>query len=105
MARLANAGEAFGRDGDAVGQLAGGFGRARTAEYETLHHAHAELADELEVVMGLNAFGAGIHAERLGEGDDGANDCCVSIGRRGGAADEALVDLDLVERRFLQIAQ
>ena len=47
-----------------------------------LDHADPELADQLKVVVGLDALGAGIHAERLGEGDDGADDRRVAVGRR-----------------------
>ena len=34
-----------------------------------------------QVVVGLDALGAGIHAEGLGEGDDGADDRGVAVGR------------------------
>ena len=37
--------------------------------------------------------------------DDGADDRGVTLGRRRRAANEALVDLDLVERRLFQIAE
>ena len=55
--------------------------------------------------MGLGALGGRVHAEALGERDDGADDRGVAAARHGGAAHEALVDLDLVERRLLQIAE
>ena len=80
---------------------------AGPAEDIALDHADPELADQLQIVMGLDALGAGIHAERFGKGDDGADDRRVAVGRAGRrrAANEALVDLDLVERRLLQIAE
>jgi hypothetical protein len=41
--------------------------------------ADAELADQLQVVVGLDALGAGVHAERLGERDDGADDRALRL--------------------------
>ena len=55
--------------------------------------------------MGLDAFGGGIHPEAVRQRDDGANDRPVALGGRRRPANEALVDLDLVERRLLQIAE
>ena len=80
-------------------------GGHRPAENIALDVRAAELADQGQLVMGLGALGGGVHAEALGEGDDGADDRGVAAARLGGAADEALVDLDLVERRLLQIAE
>ena len=81
VARLAGAGEAVGLDRHAVGELARDFGSARLPEDIALDHADAELADQLQVVVSLDALGAGVHAERLGEGDDGADDRRVAVGR------------------------
>ena len=86
VARFAGAGEAVGLDGRVVGDLARGLGRARLAEDIALDHADAELADQLQIVVGLDALRAGIHVERLGERDDGADDRRVAV---GGADDAA----------------
>ena len=96
---------AVGLDRRRAGELARFGGGERPAEDVALDLADAELADQVQVVVGLDAFGGGVHAERFGQRDDGADDGAVAVGRRGGAADEALVDLDLVERRLLQIAE
>src|SRR5438045_7561982 len=103
MARFADAGESVGFHSDAVGELARGFGGARTTENISLDHADAKIPDQLEVVVRLDAFGAGIHPERFGERDDGSDDRRVAISGGCGSANEALVDLALVERRFLQL--
>src|SRR5690349_8669026 len=105
MPRLTDALEAIGLDGDAIGEFARDLGWARLPEDVALNHADAEVANQLEVVVRLNTLGAGIHAQSLGEGDDRADDRCVAICRGCRAADEALVDLDLVERRLLEIAE
>ncbi len=55
--------------------------------------------------MGLHTFGSSVHLEAFGEGHDGPDDRRVAVVARSGTADEALVDLDLVERRFLEIAE
>ena len=105
LARLADALVAVGFDGDAVGQLARFLGRHRAAEDVALDLADAELADQVEIVVRLDALGGGVHAQAFGQRDDGADDRAVAVGGRRGAAHEALVDLDLVERRLLQIAE
>src|SRR6476659_3665418 len=105
MSRFADAGEAIGLDSDAVGEFASGFGRAGTTENVPLDHADAQISDQLEVIMRLDTFGARIHSERLGERNDGTNDRRVAVGRGGRSTNEALVDLDFVERRFLQIPE
>ncbi len=105
MPRLADALKAVGLDGGAVGQFPGGLSGSRAAEDVTLDLAAAELPDQVEIVVRLHALGGRIHAKRLGERDDGADDRAVAVRGRRGAANEALVDLDLVERRFLQIAE
>ena len=67
---------------DAVGKLrARSRPVARLPEDVALDHADAELADQLKVVVGLDALGAGIHAQRLGERDDGADDRRIAVGR------------------------
>src|SRR5947209_3095669 len=68
VTRLASAGEALCNHRRAPRQLPGIFRRAGLSEDIALDHAHAELADELEIIVGLDAFGAAVHAERFGEG-------------------------------------
>ncbi|HWJ37735.1 MAG TPA: hypothetical protein VNR86_03125 [Sphingomicrobium sp.] len=104
---LADAGEARRLHDRAVGDMARGFGGLGLSEDIALDHAHSELPDELKVIVGFDAFRARIHAERFGKGDNCADDGGVPVGRayRCSAAHEALVDLDLVERRLLQIAE
>src|SRR6185369_11604199 len=72
---------------------------------KSLNHADPELTDQLKVIVGFDTLGAGVHAERLGKSDDGTDDRGVAVGGRRRAADKALIDLDLVERRLLQIAE
>ena len=55
--------------------------------------------------MGFDAFGGRVHSERFGQRDNGADDRAIAVHARCRALDEALVDLDLVERRLLQIAE
>ena len=51
------------------------------AEDVALDHADAELADQLQVVVRLDALGAGVHAQRFGQRHDGADDRRVAVGR------------------------
>src|SRR3546814_7850943 len=61
--------------------------------------------DQRQVVVRLDPLGGRLHAERGREADDRRDDRRVHAVRVGGAEHEALVDLDLVERRLLQIAE
>ena len=54
----------------------------RLAEDIALDLADPEFADQLQIVVGLDALGGGVHAEAVGEGDDGADDRAVAVGRR-----------------------
>src|SRR5580704_6601772 len=77
--------------------------RLRPAEQIALH-LHAALgAQDFELLLGLDAFGRGDHAEARAEprhrADDG--DAIVFLAK---LADERAVDLDLVEREAAQIA-
>src|ERR1700737_4569297 len=78
--------------------------RRRLAEQIALHRVAAFLGEEAELLLGLNALGDNRHFEAVAEIDDGADD------RRGLriAAEihhEGAVDLDLVERESLQVAE
>src|SRR6185369_15815064 len=84
--RFANALIAVGLDGDAVGELAGSLAFRGAAEDKYLNHADPELTDQLKVIVGFDTLGAGVHAERLGKGDDGADDRGVAVGGRRRAA-------------------
>ena len=69
-----------------------------------LHRVAAFLGEEGELLLGLDALGDDRHFEAVAEADHGADD----RGRLRIAAeidDEGAVDLDLVERERLQIAQ
>src|SRR5688572_4736581 len=85
------------------------LGRCRGAERtlidEALDMAAAVQPNQVELVERLDAFGGRIHAERLREAVDRGNDRTVAAAGLSGPADEALVDLDLVERGLLQIAE
>src|SRR6267154_1557020 len=78
--------------------------RRGLADEITLHRVAALLGEEAELLLGLDALGDDRHFQAVAEVDDGANDR-----RRLRAAaevhDEGAVDLDLVERERLQIAQ
>src|SRR3546814_7329105 len=67
--------------------------------------AAPQLADQREFVLQFDALGGGLHAQRFGERDDRLDDRGVAVAGDRRAAHERLVDLDLVERRFLQIAE
>ena len=96
----------FGKGrGPLLGKRQRFLGRHRPAEDIALDERAAEVADQLQLVLGLDALGGGLHLEVGREGDDGADERGVAAFRVGGAADEGLVDLDLVERRPLQIAE
>ncbi len=70
-----------------------------------LNMAGAVLLDQVELVLGFDPLGHGLHAQRLGEADDRAHDRAVVVARFGRATHEALVDFDLVERCGAQIAE
>src|SRR3546814_16447134 len=62
-------------------------------------------ADERQIVMRLDPLGGRLHVERAREPDDRRDYRGVHAVLVGGPKNEALVDLDLVERRLLQIAE
>src|SRR4051812_8842287 len=78
--------------------------RLRPAEEIALHRVAALVREEAELLLGLDALGNDRHFETVAEIDDGAHDR-----RRLRVAPEihhkGAVDLDLVERERLQIAQ
>src|SRR5580704_10872131 len=96
------------RGADARPQLAQHGGdfleRLRPAEQIALHLDAAFGAQDLELLLGLDALGGGDHAETRAEprhrADDG--DAIVFLAE---LADEGAVDLDLVEREAAQIAE
>src|SRR6516165_5020948 len=79
-------------------------GRLRRAEQVTLHLGAAEPAQQLALRLGLDAFGRRRHVERGGNVHHGLHDRRGTVGF-GNVADKAAVDLDLVEREALQIAE
>ena len=81
------------------------LGRARRADEVALHLRAAFRAHPIGLLLGLDAFGGRRHAQADAEPGDGAHDGeGVHIGRRQ-IADEAAIDLDLVEGKLAQIAQ
>src|SRR3954462_14511763 len=101
MPGLADALESICLDPDVVREFARNRRIARPTEDVALDHADPELADQLQVVMSLDALGASVHPECLGQCDDGTDDRGVAVRRAGRCCTphEALVDLDLVEWR------
>src|SRR5690606_16578946 len=61
--------------------------------------------DELQLVEGLDALDSGFHAERFGQADDRGDDLGAVLVLLGAGINEALVDLDLVERGGAQVAE
>ena len=105
LARFAGRLKAVGGDAGLGGEFERVGGGHRLAEDIALDLADPEFADEAQIVVGLDPLRRGIHVETLGERDDGADDRGIAVRGRGRAADEALVDLDLVERRLAQVAE
>src|SRR3954447_22861991 len=74
------------------------------AEEISLHSVATFVGQECKLLLSFNAFGDDRHLEPVAETNDGAND----RGRLRVTADvdhEGAVDLDLVERKSLQITQ
>ena len=66
---------------------------------------HAQRAHGVQFILRLDPFGGRIHLQGIGQADNRRDDRGVPAFGAGHAANEALVDLDLVERRVLQIAE
>src|SRR3546814_20509093 len=82
------------------------FGRRHGLAVDiALDMADVEPPDQVELVERFDTLGGRFHLERLGQRDDRGDDRAVARPRLGRAANEALVDLDLVERRRLPIAE
>ncbi len=79
LSRLAHAGETIGFDRLLQGEFARRRAIGRTPEDVALNLADPKFADQLKIVMGFDALGRGIHAQAVGERDDGANDRRVAI--------------------------
>src|SRR6516225_7058996 len=77
---------------------------ARRAEQEALHLAAAERLDLLQLLSGFHALGRGRHSEMLCKACDCQHDRHRIVARRQ-PADEATIDLDLVEWKAPQIAE
>src|ERR1700716_2957209 len=78
--------------------------RQRFAEEIALHRVAALVGEEAELLLGFPALRDDRHFEAVAKADDGAHD----RGRLRIASeidDESAVDLDLVERKRLQIAE
>src|SRR3984885_1806217 len=72
------------------------------AEQIALHFGAAFFLECLELLFGLDTFGSRLHAKADAHGCDGTDDC-NRLGALGKIFHERTVDLDLVERKFLQI--
>ena len=75
--------------------------RHRPRQPVTLHFLAAFVAQELQLVVSLDAFGDHGQLQRMGHRDDGPGDGGVVWIDRD-VADESLVDLDGVDRQSLQ---
>ena len=78
--------------------------RLRRAEQIALHFRTAEFAQQVALLLGLDAFGGRRHVAIGGDVHHRLHDAGRAF-RLGDVGDEAAVDLDLVERKTLQIAQ
>ena len=85
-------------------QLLEGVGRQGLREEESLCGLTAVLAQERELFLRLDSFGHDHELQAVGHGDDGAHDGRV-VGVRRDLRDEAAVDLQIVEREVLEVAQ
>src|SRR5262249_41268353 len=74
------------------------------AEAIALHEVDAGGAQEQVLLGGLHALGRHLHAEAAAEADDGVHDR-RRLARAFDVADEAAVDLELVEREAPQVEQ
>ena len=78
--------------------------RLRAADEEALQLVAAMIAQEVRLVQRLDALGRTPHAERLRQRQRGHRNG-TAVGTGLDVLDEALVDLDLVERERAQIAE
>src|SRR5882672_869445 len=74
-------------------------GRDWLAEEIALHFIAADGEKKLALSDRLHAFGDYLLSETVGQGEDGANYCCLFLNR----ADKRAVDLQRVDGKFLQI--
>src|SRR5256885_947823 len=78
-------------------------GRHGPAVEVSLHLATALRAHLIQLLLGFDAFRRRRHAEALAKPGDCANDC-DGVGSFGKVPNEALIDLDFIERETAQIA-
>ena len=76
----------------------------RPAEQVALHFIAPRLAQEVELLGGLDAFGHHAQVQLVAERDDRLHDHGV-VGIGGQIDDERTVDLELVDRKALQVAE
>ena len=90
-----------GADGTLLGHEAGeGRGRQRLAEVEALRLLAAGCLQELDGLLGLDAFRADDQAQRFGQQDDGLGDgsrVAVAVG------DQRAIELQLVQRHAIEL--
>lgn len=79
--------------------------RDRLAEQVPLNVPDFQFAHHGQLVERFDTFGDCFHIQCFGQCYDCGDDCAIAIGIAGRTADKALVDLDLVERRGLEIGK
>ncbi len=72
---------------------------------EALNLRAPQRAHQCQFIMAFHPFGGGVHAERGSKADHRIDDGRIAAALYRRPAHEALVDLDLVERRLAQIAE
>ncbi len=80
------------------------LGPSRRREEEPLGHVAAELARAVALQLGLDAFRDDLHPERMGHLRGGEHDGVVGVARAE-SRHERLIDLELIERELLQVAE
>src|SRR3569833_1286816 len=78
--------------------------RQRAGEQEALRLLAPVAAQELELRLGLDAFGDAAQAQRVGQRDDRVRDCLV-VGVLLQAVHEASVDLDALDRQSRKVGK
>src|SRR4051812_45869163 len=81
-----------------------GLGRQWPAAVETLILVASQPAQELQLGLGLHAFGDHLEPELMGYGDDGAYDCRVA-GVNRDVTNERAINLQRLDGEALEIAQ
>ena|ERR1700735_2267613 len=78
--------------------------RERPAEMVSLRLIASMILEEGKILGGFNSFGNDSEMETLSHADNRTHNCSVT-GRTGDLADEGLIDLEGIQRKFSQVAQ